>query len=58
MNWVTVTIQARVRVRVRVRSMVGIIRGGRDGIRIMVRFRARISLYKNICTIKEIVKLK
>ena len=58
MNWVTVTIQARVRVRVRVRSMVGIIRGGRDGIRIMVRVRARISLIKIYATIKKIVKLK
>ena len=34
--------------RVRVRSMVRIIRGGRDGIRIIVMVRDRISLYKKL----------
>ena len=48
--------QARVRVSVRVKSMVGIMQGGRVGIRIMVMVRASISLYK--INIKQIVKLK
>jgi hypothetical protein len=46
-------VMVQARVRVRVRSTVGIIWGGRVGIRIMVRVRARISLYKNICNYKK-----